>query len=78
MMTKEGVIALLEHAQRASEQGLTRMVVMKSWRRAPRNWDRVLLLPGCYGRIVGSTTPGRYMVDVVIADLVSAFEKVML
>ena len=43
--------------------------------RSPRNWDRVRIVPGVYGRCVGCTGPNRYMVDVPIADLAAALHK---
>jgi hypothetical protein len=75
---QDHVIDLLRACERSVAQGLERMVLVKRWRSAPRgNWDRKRILPGCYGRIIGSTAPGRYLVDVAVVDLVRALERVM-
>ncbi len=74
---QDRVCALLKAAEAAASQGLERMILIKTWKRAPKNWDRALIMPGVYGRIVGSTEPGKYMVDVAIADVVAELERVM-
>jgi hypothetical protein len=35
----------------------------------PRNWDRVRVIPGLYGRVVGPMSETRYLVDVTRDDL---------
>ena len=38
-------------------------------RRTPGNWDRVKVVPGCFGKVVGPLGGGSYLVDVKLADL---------
>lgn len=44
-------------------------------RSRPRNWDRVRVMPGLYGRIVGHVGDHRYMVDVLVSELAAALHK---
>lgn len=70
--------AILTEAKRAAELGLDRMVLKLTRKRKPRNWDRVRVLPGVWGRIIGSDSGGVYYVVVAIVDVVAALERVML
>jgi hypothetical protein len=75
---QDHVLALLRACERTVSQGLTRMILVKRWRSVPRgNWDRKRIMPGVFGRIIGSTKPGHYLVDVHVADVVRALERVM-
>jgi hypothetical protein len=63
---------LAAHCDTAESQGLGRCVLVLTRKRAPRNFDRVRVLPGVVGRICGSRGIGaeqRWFVDVSIADL---------
>lgn len=35
----------------------------------PRNWDRVRLFPGVFGRCIGELEPGRFQVEARAGDL---------
>lgn len=37
--------------------------------KSPANWDRVRVLPGVYGRCIGETDRGTFIVDVRIEDV---------
>jgi hypothetical protein len=74
---QDRVIALLKGAQHAVECGLERMVLVKTSKRGPRNYDRWRVAPGLYGRVVGSIDRGRWLVDVSVVDVVRWLEKTM-
>jgi hypothetical protein len=40
--------------------------------RSPRNWYRVRVLNGLYGRVCGRIEPGQYLVDLWADDVISA------
>ncbi len=70
------VIELLKACENAVRCGSDRVVVIKRWRRSPRNWDRARVLPGVFGKIIGSGKEG-YFVSVPVDGLVRALERVM-
>lgn len=72
------VITLLTECRRVLEQGLTFIVLVKTYQRRPRSCDRVRVMPGVIGRIIGSQSRGQYIVSVKCVDLVAALERVML
>ena len=74
---QDHVLGLLKACERASSQGLERMILVKMWKRAPKNWSHVLVMPGVRGRIVGSPEQGKYLVDVAVADVVKVLERIM-
>lgn len=76
-VTSEEVVSLLQYCRRTAEQGLAHVMLVKTCKRRPRT-NNVRVLPGCMGRVVGSTAPGKYLVDVPLKDLVAALERVMI
>lgn len=65
-----GHLAKAAHNAHALEHRYVQLVIHR--KRRPSNWDRVRIFPGVYGlygRCVGETTPGSYMIDVSINDI---------
>lgn len=65
-------LELIAAAEAAMGKGHRYVQITRSWQRSPKNWDRARVMPGVYGRIVGEVTPGRYLVDVPVGELLSA------
>ena len=71
-------IELLNECKRVDAQGLTRMILTIPRRRGGRlRSNRVRIMPGVLGNVVGSLGDGRLMVDVAIADVVLALAHAM-
>lgn len=41
----------------------------------PKNWSRVRVLPGAYGRCIGELSPGWFLIDIRTADWAPALRK---
>ena len=75
---QDSVIALLKACEQSVSHGSDRVILVKKWKKPPRgNWGHKRILPGVYGRIIGSTSSCTYIVDVPVRDLIGALEKVM-
>ncbi len=48
----------------AREKGRQFVQLVISRRQAPRNWDRVRIVPGLYGKVRGNIEGTRYLADV--------------
>lgn len=46
-------------------------------RSRPRNWDRVRVMPGLYGRCLGELESGGYQVEVLAKDLRRVANKIL-
>lgn len=74
---QDRVLALLKACEHAVKHGLSFVVLVKRCKRPPRNYDRVRILPGVIGRVVGSQKRGEYFVSAPVEALVRALERVM-
>ncbi len=63
----------------AAKVGLGHARIQLAVRRksSPRNWDRVRVIPGVYGRCVGELETGAFLVDVKIDALAKALGFVL-
>lgn len=55
--------------RRAKRLGHTWMQFKVRRTRSPKNWDRVRVIRGVYGRCIGETTKGTFVIDVRLDDL---------
>ncbi len=53
----------------ARQEGRQWVQLVISRQRAPKNWDRVRVLPGLYGKVRGHVGGLRYLADVTRAEL---------